>query len=104
MQLGMQSKMGQCSGVTHQLFTRPTNSTTGDSSRDWVREEPVLYCAGRVGDNARQSTQGGEGGFMKLTRLYFYNVISSIKGRLIGDAQLIVLGQIYLYQHWDPLA
>jgi hypothetical protein len=44
-QLGMQSKTGQCSGVTR-LFTRPTNSTTGDSS-DGIREEPVLRRASR---------------------------------------------------------
>jgi hypothetical protein len=39
-QLGMQSKTGQCSGVTW-LFTRLTNSTAGDFSRDWIRGESV---------------------------------------------------------------
>ena len=62
-QLGMQSKTGQCSGVTR-LFTRPTNSTAGDSFRVRIREESVSRRASR---RQRQAVNPGWRGWVYET-------------------------------------
>jgi hypothetical protein len=54
---------GHCSGVTR-LFTRPTNSTTGDSSRDLVRGESVSRRASR---RQRQAVNPGWRGWVYET-------------------------------------